>query len=103
MNKSAITFIVSAILGCGTSCANNNTEEESPLSEINEPTEIEMTVPIPQNYFNAAANQGIVEIVEYDSKDYTGSMIPTRKPAYVYLPYGYESSKKYNIIYLMHG
>ena len=53
-----------------------------------------MTVPIPQNYFNAAANQGVVEIIEYDSKDYTGSMIPTRKPAYVYLPYGYDSSKK---------
>lgn len=103
MNRSTITFIVSAILGCGTSCANNIAEEESPISEVMEPTEIEMTVPIPQNYFNAATNQGVVEVVEYDSKDYTGSMTPTKKPAYVYLPYGYDSSKKYDIIYLMHG
>lgn len=68
-----------------------------------EPSTLEMTVPVPRNYFQPASQKGTVEVVEYQSKDYTGSMAPTQKPAYVYLPYGYDSSKKYDIIYLIHG
>ena len=45
-----------------------------------------------------------MELVEYDSKDYTQSSRPaTRKPAYVYVPYGYDPSKQYDVIYLLHG
>lgn len=85
----AITFSL-MVLGCGASCAN-------------EPSTLSMTTPVPSGYFQAAAQKGTVEVVEYESKDYTGSTAPTHKPAYVYLPYGYDSSKKYDIIYLIHG
>lgn len=65
---------------------------------------IEATTAVPTDYFNAASQQGTVEVVNYESKDYTRSDRPTtHKPAYVYLPYGYDASKKYDIIYLMHG
>lgn len=37
-------------------------------------------------------------MIEYISKDYAGSMAPTTKPAYIYLPYGYDANQQYDII-----
>lgn len=42
-------------------------------------------------------------MIGYISKDYAGSMAPTTKPAYIYLPYGYDANQQYDIIYLIHG
>ena len=65
---------------------------------------IHYTTPVPSEFFQAASQQGTIELLEYDSKDYTSSARPaTRKPAYVYLPYGYDPTQKYDIIYLLHG
>lgn len=65
---------------------------------------METTKAVPDEYFNAASEQGRIEVAYYDSKDYTIEQRPvTRKPAYVYLPYGYDANKKYDIIYLLHG
>lgn len=80
----------------------NEEYKEQRTSDI-EPSTLTMTAPVPRDYFNQASQQGTVEVVNYDSKDYTGSMTETHKPAYVYLPYGYDSTKKYDIIYLIHG
>lgn len=53
---------------------------------------------------SACSCEGKIELLWYDSKDYTKSGQPaTRKPAYVYLPYGYDASQKYDVIYLLHG
>ena len=68
-----------------------------------EPFSIHYTEAVPSEYFQAAAQQGTIERIDYKSKDYTGSMASTTKPAYVYLPYGYDPAKKYDIIYLLHG
>lgn len=76
---------------------------ETPPDTPPEATTIQMTTAVPEAYFRAAEQQGIVEVVEYESKDYTGSMAPTTKPAYVYLPYEYDDTEKYDIIYLIHG
>ena len=48
------------------------------------------------NYFKQPANHGTVI-----KENYTG--INGSKTMYVYVPYGYDSSKKYNVFYLMHG
>ena len=65
---------------------------------------IHYTTPVPSEFFQAASQQGTIELLEYDSKDYTSSARPaTQKPAYVYLPYGYDPTQKYDIIYLLHG
>ncbi len=103
MNRFFLTFATFMALGCGTSCANDDIAYISDEPSEIEPSAIEMTVPVPTGYFSAASQQGTVEVVEYQSKDYTGSMATTHKPAYVYLPYGYDRSKKYDIIYLLHG
>ena len=66
--------------------------------------QIQYTTPVPSEFFQAASQQGAVEVLWYDSKDYTSSARPaTHKPAYVYLPYGYDPTQKYDIIYLLHG
>lgn len=66
--------------------------------------QIQMTHPVPNQYFSEATEQGQVVRIEYESKDYTRDDRPaTRKPAYVYLPYGYDESRQYDVVYLMHG
>ena len=65
---------------------------------------IQYTTPVPSEFFQVASQQGTIELVEYQSKDYTSSSLSTtHKPAYVYVPYGYDPSQKYDVIYLLHG
>jgi acetyl esterase/lipase len=80
---------------------NSGNQNQNPVTA---PFSIHYTDDVPSEYFTAASEEGTVEILWYDSKDYTRSDTPaTRKPAYVYLPYGYDPSKKYDVIYLLHG
>ncbi len=103
MKKNIITAILSGYALCCIACTDNgkmpNNENNNPHTEFT----IQMTTPVPTEYFSPATEQGKVERIEYNSKDYTGSMQTTTKPAYVYLPYGYDASQKYDIIYLIHG
>ena len=46
---------------------------------------------------------GTVEKITYLAKDYLGDGEGVEKHAYVYLPEGYDESKKYNVLYLCHG
>ncbi len=75
---------------------------ESIMEKI-EPAKLE-TEKIPKRYsdFNLEASGRIVKI-EYSTYDYFGDGAPIEKPAYVYLPAGYDESKQYNVLYLMHG
>lgn len=113
-----IKFVVLAVVFSTLSCYACSEEEsrqpaeqsetpverpETPPDTPPEATMVQMTTTVPNAYFSAAEQQGTVEVVEYESKDYTGSMTPTTKPAYVYLPYGYDDTEKYDIIYLIHG
>ena len=75
--------------------------EKNPVTEV---FSILYTDPVPSEFFQASSEQGKIELLWYDSRDYTKSSLPaTRKPAYVYLPYGYEPALKYDVIYLLHG
>lgn len=47
---------------------------------------------------------GTIEHISYTTYDYFGdSSTAITKYAYVYLPYNYDKSKQYNVLYLMHG
>ena len=59
--------------------------------------------PIPQNYLKPIANSGTVARVDYTAGSNKGGDKKTAKYAYVYLPYGYDASQKYDIIYCLHG
>ena len=66
--------------------------------------EIQYTTAVPSEYFQPTTQQGEIQLLEYDSKDYTSSSkTAVKKPAYIYLPYGYDASQKYDVVYLLHG
>ena len=60
-----------------------------------------MATPCPQ--------RGNLELVHYSSRAYAleaifgEAPIPMEKSMWVYTPYGYDSRKKYNVLFLMHG
>ncbi|MGI6211680.1 MAG: alpha/beta hydrolase [Anaerovoracaceae bacterium] len=58
---------------------------------------------IPAGYQKPAKKQGKVRLIHYDTTLIDGTGRTVRKTARVYLPYGYKKSKKYNIVYLVHG
>lgn len=46
---------------------------------------------------------GTIEHISYQTKDYYGDGAEITKYAYVYLPYDYDETKQYDVLYLMHG
>lgn len=83
--------------------------EQSEAAESTEPTsqkQTEYLEAIPAAYFENLDRPGQVIQVTYESQDYTGDDTAITKPAFVYLPYGYDESDtdtQYDILYLMHG
>lgn len=47
--------------------------------------------------------KGSIEKIDYTTKAYATDSRTVTKSAYVYLPYGYDEEKEYNILYLLHG
>lgn len=61
---------------------------------------------IPSGYYNVARQQGTLVDLNYstyESFSYEQKTQTLQKHAVVYLPYGYDESKQYNVFYLMHG
>ncbi|WP_051233679.1 alpha/beta hydrolase [Butyrivibrio sp. NC3005] len=59
---------------------------------------------IPVKYVNMrVTDAGTIEHITYTAHDYFGDGAEIEKKANVYLPAGYDKSKKYNVLYLMHG
>lgn len=87
----------------------NNEEDESVNNEEVTTVEVpEATASlgdeIPKKYFTKRNdNAGSIQRVTYTTYDYFGDEHELTKAAYVYLPYNYDTSKKYNVLYLMHG
>lgn len=98
-------MFLAALALCCAACSDKSYMSEDENGDDTSPkTVMQTTTPVPSAYFQPAAEQGRVELMHYNSKDYTQASRPsTRKPAYIYLPYGYNASKKYDIIYLLHG
>ncbi len=59
---------------------------------------------VPKEYYEAIDNGGRLEEITYPSVVYCKDKAPVTKRALVYLPAGYDESKKdYRVLYLMHG
>ena len=58
---------------------------------------------VPAVFETPAEHSGTLERITYDTKAYATDERTVTKAAYVYLPYGYDESKQYDILYLMHG
>ena len=87
--------------------SNDETEEkdESNIDNSN-PEEGSATISdvIPNKYQTSRKDHaGTIEHISYQTFDYFGDNAEITKYAYVYLPYEYDESKQYNVLYLMHG
>ncbi|MBR5422227.1 MAG: hypothetical protein IK115_13870 [Lachnospiraceae bacterium] len=71
-------------------------EERVPTAEIGD------EIPLKYSSYRVT-DYGSLEKISYASKDYFGDGAEITKEANVYLPAGYDESKKYNVLYLMHG
>ena len=63
---------------------------------------------VPYEFFSRSEYPGTVEAVEYLTRDYVGERkgagtLTYYKRMLVYLPYGYDASKPYNVLVLLHG
>lgn len=75
----------------GTAIARNTTEVKREIWAV------------PARYDSPCAQAGTVEKLTYPTKAYATDQRDVEKTAYIYLPYGYDTEKRYNILYLMHG
>ena len=64
---------------------------------------MEYVYEMPAEMLKEAGKAGNVERFEYDTFTYEEDNQPIHKGAWVYLPYEYDSEKKYDILYLLHG
>lgn len=64
---------------------------------------MEYVYELPAGMLKECAQKGTVERFDYDTFTYEDDNKPLHKGAWVYLPYGYDKDKKYNILYLLHG
>ena len=64
---------------------------------------MEIVDAIPVQYRVKAEKGGIIEKISYNTKDYFGDGGAITKQAFVYLPDGYDGTKQYGVLYLMHG
>ena len=94
---------------CGCQNApNGDDKSDKPASSQKEKKipEYLTSLPIPSDLKQANEKKGVVERVEYETKiyDMDGNGTTTvKKKAEVYLPYDYDESKQYDVLYLMHG
>lgn len=64
----------------------------------------EISEKIPAKYLTRRTSEcGTIEKISYTTKDYYGDGAELEKYANVYLPFGYDEEKEYNVLYLMHG
>lgn len=84
--------------------AENNSMPSNADNTINRfPTSL---AAIPDSYLSEAEQQGTLQDLyynTYESFSYDEKSQKLQKHAVVYLPYGYDESKKYPVFYLMHG
>ena len=110
MNKKVfISFILITVLlvSCKNQKKNESPFEANPIAKaIKLETQTitkEQLDRIPESYRVNVENGGTIEHITYKSKNYYGDGKDNVKKANVYLPAGYDETKKYKVLYLMHG
>lgn len=91
IGKKEVLFLLIPFL-C-TACSTGKTDAKTISNEV------------PDRYLQERkTKKGRIETFTYETRDYAlGSFKTAEKDCNVYLPYGYDGSKQYNILYLIHG
>lgn len=64
---------------------------------------MEFAYKMPDSMLKEPSLRGEVKRFTYDTETYDEKSEPLKKGAWIYLPHGYSDSKKYDIVYLLHG
>lgn len=109
MKKLIVVFLLvtSLLVGC-TSKKNSDDSVElvfQQYQEIHKDSSISLGIQnVPTGYMNPAKQQGKVVRFDYITHTYDSQNRGMKKYAYVYIPYGYETSTdRYDVVYTMHG
>ena len=109
MKKLIVVFLLvtSLLVGC-TSKKNSDDSVElvfQPYQEIQKDSSISLGIQnVPTGYMNPAKQHGKVVRFDYITNTYDYQDRVMKKYAYVYIPYGYETStERYDVVYTMHG
>ena len=123
MRRLALFLILLVLAAACAGCGKKNSAEDAkggdaPAAETPTPTEVPATptptpvpihasistkIPSPYQRYRVK-DGGSIEEISYPTQDYlSGDGTTYEKPAFVYLPPNYDASKKYNVLYLMHG
>lgn len=79
-------------------------EDKKDAEEPEKSSEAGISLEIPRKYSQkCSGDRGTIEKISYTAHDHQGEGEDKEKHAFVYLPAGYDESKQYNVIYLMHG
>lgn len=104
MRTKSILFVLAAGLWTNTMSACSSQLDDS-YSGMNSTTTVEDGAPVyqatPTAYRSACAQAGTIETFNYTAHDDNGNAYS--KQCRVYLPFGYDSNKPYDVLYLMHG
>lgn len=126
MKKRINIFLAALMVGCLAACGNTNEtsvpvspQSQSTVSEDSD-TEPEVqeemsTVPsvnipvlgeiqeVSAEYLQESNQPGTIERVDYQTESYTNIGELQDKYAYVYVPYNYDETQQYEVLYLLHG
>ena len=97
------TTILLSLSGCNNKTSSIDSSKQEPKRE---PPEFLTSLPIPSELKKTCEKRGTLEVFNYETKvyDLDGNGTTTvSKQAEVYLPYGYDDTGNYNVLYLMHG
>lgn len=105
-----LLFVSALLISCKEKKNTKPSFDSSPIAQAikqeTKPITKEQLDRIPETYRVSVENGGTIEHITYKTKNYFGDGKAYEKKANVYLPAGYnkdDSSKKYKVLYLMHG
>ena len=124
MKKKIALFLAAMMSVCLLAACGNTDTASAPASSQPQSTEEEtepqtqeeaVTVPadsiptldeireVPAAYLQEADQPGTIERVDYQTASYTDPDETQDKYAYIYIPYGYDETQQYDVLYLLHG
>lgn len=104
-------FLLSLLMIMLTACSTGNNQSDNSFNDNEQDETISNVIPdelldIPSDFYQESNEKGVLEQVyysTYESFSYEEKTESLDKRAIVYIPYGYNESKKYNVMYIMHG
>ena len=96
--------LMTLFMACGTDEVGQTTGTPPSSGPTSDVEMVSYTHAVPDGYDQDADERGSVVRIDYDTRDYAkGSGVARTNTAYVYLPYGYDENRRYNILYFVHG